>query len=307
MKRMLTRMWSLPAEARSCRSTAESGPLIVELRVSSKATGCRAVTRSVRLVYGQPFAEITNVVDKLPLTAKDGVHFGFGFHIRDGIMRVDIPWGIMEVEKDQWPAGNRNWLSIQRWLDISNEKDGITWCSLDAPLFESGTMTANQTGDWSGERKPWIQKLERSSTIYSWVMNNHWFTNFPLTQDGPVIFRYRIMPHGKYEAALANRFGVEQAQPLVHVAADANAISNPLVAVNGSPAVAVSILKSDGDKAVIIRLRSLSDKDEKVRLSWPAGNPGSLNLRGIEEVPGTKVSDEVVVPAFGLLTLKASR
>ena len=31
-------------------STVESGPLVVELRVSSKATGCRAVTRAVRLV-----------------------------------------------------------------------------------------------------------------------------------------------------------------------------------------------------------------------------------------------------------------
>ncbi|MGV8090570.1 MAG: hypothetical protein AB2L24_01715 [Mangrovibacterium sp.] len=41
-------------------SIAESGPLIVELLVSSKATGCRAVTRSVRLVYDQPFMEITN-------------------------------------------------------------------------------------------------------------------------------------------------------------------------------------------------------------------------------------------------------
>jgi hypothetical protein len=286
-------------------SIAESGPLIVELRVSSKARGSRAVTRSVRLVYGQPFVEITNVVDKLPLIAKDGVHFGFGFNIPDGITRVDIPWGVMEVEKDQWDTGNRNWLSVQRWLDISNETDGITWCSLDAPLFESGAMTANQTGDWSGERKPWLQKLDRSSTIYSWVMNNHWFTNFPLTQDGPVTFRYRIMPHGKYDATIANRFGMEQAQPLVHVAANANAIFQPLIAVDGSPAVTVSILKSTGDKAVIIRLRSVSDTDEKVRVSWPTGNPVSLNLCEIEEVPGIKVNDEVIVPANGLLTLKA--
>jgi hypothetical protein len=286
-------------------SVQESGPLIVELLISSKATGCRAVTRSVRLVDGQPFLNITNVVDKLPLLAKDGVHFGFGFDIPDGITRVDIPWGVMEVEKDQWPEGNRNYMSMQRWLDISNETTGVTWCSLDAALFESGGLTANQTGDWGGERKSWLTKLNRSATVYSWVMNNHWFTNFPLTQDGPVTFRYRILPHGKYNVAMANRFGMEQAQPLVHVAANANAIAQPLIAVESSPAVTVSILKSTEEaKVAIIRLRSVSDEDENVKLSWPAGSPESLYLCEIEETPGSKVDDTVTVPANGLLTLK---
>ena len=256
-------------------STVESGPLVVELRVDSKATGCRAVSRSVRLVQGQPFVEISNRVDKLPLVAKDGIHFGFGFDLPQATTRMDIPWGDRSVWKmTRWAAANRNWLTMQRWLDISNDREGITWCSLDAPLIESGSMTANQSGNWSGERKPWLRKLEHSSVIYSWVMNNHWFTNFPLTQDGPVTFRYRILPHGAYDAAAANRFGLEQAQPLVALAANANAISKPLIAVEGSPAITVSILKSTADgKTSITRLRSVSDKDETVKLSWPQALP----------------------------------
>ena len=137
-------------------------------------------------------------------------------------------------------------------------------------------------------------------------MNNHWFTNFPLTQDGPVTFRYRIMPHGAYDAAMVNRFGLEQSQPLVPLAANSNAISNPLVGIEGSPAISVSILKSTTDvKTVIIRLRSVSEKDETVRLVWPAGNPRLLNICEIEEVPGTKINNDVTVPANGLVTLKA--
>ena len=285
--------------------TVESGPLVVELQVTSKATGCRSVSRSVRLVNGQPWVEISNIVDKLPLPAKDGIHFGFGFDIPKGITHVDIPWGVMEVEKDQLPGANRNWLTMQRWADISNDKEGVTWCSLDAPLIESGSMTANQSGTWSGERLPWLKKLEPAPAIYSWVMNNHWFTNFPLTQDGPVIFRYRILPHGVYDVAAANRFGVEQAQPLVAFAAKNNAVSKPLFAVEGSPAVTVSILKSAAVKnSVIIRLRSVSTKDELVKLSWPAGNPASVNLCETEEVSGPKINDELSVPANGMATLK---
>lgn len=288
-------------------SVVENGPLVVELRVASKATGCRTVSRSVRLVHGLPWVEITNMVDKLPLPAKDGIHFGFGFDIPQSTTRVDIPWGIIRVEDDQWPAANRNWLTMQRWVDISGAKDGITWCSLDAALIESGSMTANQTGTWSGERKPWLRKLESGSTIFSWVMNNHWFTNFPLTQDGPVTFRYRILPHGPWDAAAASRFGMEQSQPLVPLAAGNNAVSGPLVALEGSPAVTVSALKSTADgKSVILHLRSVSGRDETVGLGWPAGIPVSVSICDIEEVPGRIAGKEIIVPANGLLVLKAA-
>jgi len=287
-------------------SVSEEGPLMVELTVLSKGRGCRKIIRSVRLTYDQPFVEITNIVDKLPLMEKDGIHFGFGFDIPQATTRMDIPWGIVRVEKDQLSMGNRNWLTMQRWIDISNEKDGVTWCSLDAPLAESGEMTANQTGTWSGERKPWLRKLEPNGTVYSWVMNNHWFTNFPLTQDGPVTFRYSILPHGIYDPSLANKFGLEQAQPLIHIAADKNAISEPIVAVEGSPSVTVSIIKSTEQAGrTVIRLRSVSEKDEAVKLSWPAGNPKVVSISDLEDNPGRIIENDFTIPAKGLLTLIA--
>jgi alpha-mannosidase len=280
----------------------ESGPLVVELRVTSKATGCRSVSRSVRLVAGQPWVEISNVVDKLPLVAKDGIHFGFGFDIPQGRTRVDIPWGVMEVEKDQWPQANRNWLAMQRWLDISNDEVGVTWCSLDTTLIESGGMTANIALGWGG-KGPWLRKLEPSSTVYSWAMNNHWHTNFPLTQDGPVTFRYRILPHANYDAAAANRFGLEQAQPLAHVAANVNPKLNPLIAVDNDR-VCVTILKpSAAGKATIVRLRSLSNQPEAFKLTFPSGPPKSVRVCALEEIPGEPVADSITIPALGLLTL----
>ena len=284
-------------------STVESGPLIVELRVTSKAVGCRAVSRSVRVVAGQPWVEIRNIVDKLPLVAKDGIHFGFGFDIPQGSTRVDIPWGVMEMEKDQWPQANCNWIAMQRWLDISNNREGVTWCSLDAPLFEYGDMTANIDSGW-GNGGPWIRKLTPSSTVYSWVMNNHWITNFPLTQDGPVVFRYRILPHGAYDAAAANRFGLEQAQPLAHVAANSNPKLNPLVAVDNDR-VCVTILKPSIDgKATIVRCRSLSDKPEVVKLAFPAGMPKSVRPCAFEEIPGEPVAGDLSFLPYGVMSLR---
>ncbi len=282
----------------------EQGPLVVELRVTSRAVGCRSVSRSVRLVQGQPWVEISNVVDKLPLIEKDGIHFGFGFDIPQGKTRVDIPWGVMEIEKDQWPAGNRNWIAMQRWLDISNDEEGVTWCSLDAPLFEYGGMTANLDTKW-GNEGAWIDRLKPSTTIYSWVMNNHWITNFPLTQDGPVKFRYRILPHDAYDAVVANRFGLEQAQPLAHVAANNDPELKPLVAIDNDR-ISISILKlSVSGDATILRLRSLSDEDESVKITFPSGTPKSINICNTCEEPGQEVHGELKVPAMGMITLRA--
>ena len=287
-------------------TVTEKGPLVVELTVTSEAKGCRSLSRSVRLVEGQPWVDVSNVVDKLPLVEKDGIHFGFGFRIPEGKTRVDIPWGIIDLEKDQWKEGNRNWLAMQRWLDVSNKEAGITWCSLDAPLFEKGKMTANISLGWGG-KGPWLSSLEPGSTIYSWVMNNHWHTNFPLTQEGPVQFRYRLLPHHGYDAVQANRFGMEQAQPLVHVAAVNNPQVTPLIQVDNDK-VYVTILKPTADgKAMIVRLRSLSGQTERVILGYPAGVPHCISLCEQEEKASLPAPSVLMLPPYGMLTLKMER
>lgn len=254
----------------------ENGPLLVELRIESQAPGCRKLTRTLRLIKGQPHLEIANIVDKLPLTEKDGIHFGFNFALPNARTRLDIPWGIMEIEKDQWNQANRNWIALQRWADISNDTHGVTWCSLDAPLIEYGARSANIAQGW-GSNGHWLSNLTPSSTLYSWVMNNHWHTNFPLVQDGPTTFRYRILPHGSYDPVVSNNFGLEHSQPLVHVPTNTDPkLTAPILVSN--PKVYITILKpTDEQGSYLMRLRSLSDKEESVTFSIPQDkSPGKL-------------------------------
>jgi alpha-mannosidase len=284
----------------------ESGPLLTEVEISSLARGCRSVVRRVRLVHGQPWVEFCNTIDKLPLVEKDGIHFGYAFDIPGSKTRADIPWGVMELEKDQWPAANRAWIAAEHWVDISNESKGVTWCSLDAPLFESGSITANNTAGWDGKGDVWPRKLSPASTIYSWVMNNHWYTNTPQTQDGPVIFRYRVLPHGPFDSAKTDRFGLEQAQPLIPVLCDTDPLDDPLVFINSSR-VNINMLKSmAGGRSVVFRLQSLSGRDENIALSWPHKEPVSVYICDKAEEPGDKITNgRILVPAMGIVTLYA--
>ena len=284
-------------------SVVEKGPLVVELRVDSKAKGCRSVSRSVRLVSGLPWVEISNTVDKLPWEEKDGIHFGFGFNIPQSTTKVDIPWGVMEVEKDQWKQGNRNWLTLQRWLDVSNQTHGVTWCSLDAPLFEYGNRWANIALGWGGQG-PWQKKLAASSTIYSWVMNNHWHTNFPTTQEGPVTFRYRMYPHNKFDIVDSNRFGLEQAQPLVHVVAGKDPKLSPVLAIDNERVYATVLKSTARDNEMIVRLRSVSDKEETLTLTYPARQPSRVRICNLEEIPGEEIRGAFAIRPYGQMTLK---
>lgn len=279
-------------------SIKENGPLVATILVESEAEGCNSLSREVTLFKGQPYMDINNLVDKQAITEKEGIHFGFAFNISDPVTRADIPWGIMELKKDQLSAANRNWIAFQRWLDISNNERGVTFCSLDAPVFESGNITANVLGAATNSPQ-WIRKLESSATIYSWALNNHWHTNFPLSQEGKIHFRYRILPHNsKYNVVSANRFGLEQAQPLIATPVGSGFFVKPALSINGSSNIYVSIIKTDSSgKSIIVRLRSISDKDEIVKLIWNDRKP-SLVKSGNKEI-----HEEIMVPAMGFVTL----
>lgn len=283
----------------------EKGPVLASIQVGSEAEGCNTLSRTISIIAGQPHVEITDMVDKQPVLEKEGIHFGFAFNISDPITRVDIPWGVMELEKDQLKEANRNWIAFQRWLDISNDTVGVTWCSLDAPVFETGNMTANIMGPATNSPE-WIRQNEPSATVYSWALNNHWYTNFPLSQEGKIQFRYRILPHNsRYDAGLANRFGLEQSQPLIKTLIKAKFNQKPVLEIKGSSLVSVSILTTNSDgKATQIRLRSVSNKDEQVSLVWVNLRPSKIQLDDTTEVSGNgAIGNDVKVPAMGITVL----
>ena len=83
--------------------------------------------------------------------------------------------------------------------------------------------------------------------------------------------------------------------------------SKPLLELKGSPAVVLETLKGSEDgKATILRLRSVSAKDETVTLTWPAGQPKSVNLCPLDEDAGASVGETVTVPGNGFVTLRVA-
>lgn len=286
-------------------TVGERGPLINSLIVRSKARGCNSLTREVRLIKGSAGVELYNVVDKQAIVAKEGIHFGFAFNVPQGQVRVNIPWGVMELEKDQLKAGNRNWIALQRWLDVSNADKGVTWCSMNACTFESGDITANIIGGANGSPK-WIRQLQPSSTIYSWALNNHWHTNFRLSQDGLIGYKYRLLPHvGAYDVVRSHRYAMEQYRPLVAVQIGKGFHTAGSLSLTGSDMVALSNYRTvDRGRTNVVRLLSMSDKAEHVSLQWSGKQPRAISYtEDGKVVKRAREGHSIEVPAKGILTL----
>ncbi|HMF73968.1 MAG TPA: glycoside hydrolase family 38 C-terminal domain-containing protein, partial [Flavitalea sp.] len=190
-------------------SVKEDGPVFSSFLIRSAADGCRYLTREVRVYNHMPYVELINTIDKTGTRNKEAIHFSFPFNIPSGKTHLDIPWGIIVPEHDQLPGANRNWLTFQRWIDISNQKHGVTWTAIESPLVEFGNLSGNIL-DGARQTSLWTKKLLPSQTLISWPLNNHWDTNFPLQQEGVMTFTYGILLHDAYSPVVANRFGVEQ-------------------------------------------------------------------------------------------------
>lgn len=296
-------------------SIKESGPLVVSLVAESDAPGCNRLAREVRLVDGLDRVEISDLVDKKAVRSVEGVHLGFSFNVPDPVMHINSPGTIGEPEKDQLPGACKNWFCVERWVDISDSTLGVTWSTADAPLMEIGGLTANLPRS-QPDPNAYLKTIKPSSKIYSWVMNNHWHTNYRADQEGPVWFHYAIQPHGAYDPVAATRFGVESTEPLIVAPVNNNAPLPAQLRVEPPSVIVTAFKPSDDGKALIVRLFNPSAQTQMARLNWnrlaaPERSGGGpvrhVWLASIGEEQGPKAPTRIPVPSLGMVTLRVEQ
>ena len=282
----------------------DAGPLVATLRIESDAPGCNSLVRRVRVVDGLGYVELTNTVDKLKERRPEGAYFSFPFNIPNAISRVDAPLAVVQVEKDQLPGANRNFYCVQRWVDLSSDDYGVTWVTLDAPMmqFDPIKIAVAQGLNW------WRSSIDPGAHIYSWVMNNHWETNYKADQQGLVSFRYAVVPHaGGYNAVDAQRVGRAIHQPLVAVNVDpAKPVIEPLLQALPPGIVATSIRPSRDNEGTLIRLLNTADDPQQVQLKWQH-DVGDCWLSNPMEERVRKAPSAVEMAKFEVVTLKVDQ
>ena len=277
----------------------ERGPLVASLTIISDAPGCTKLTREVRVVDGLDRVDIVNVVDKQKVRRPESVHFGFPFAVPKGVMRMDVPWAVVRPEADQIRGACKNYFTVQRWVDVSNDRFGVTWATVDAPLVEVGGITVDP------RTIGWIKRLSPSATFYSYVMNNYWETNYKADQSGPTTFRYSLRPHGAFDPVAAQRFGIERSQPLIAAEAGAGPVARPPLLVEPAGVIVTAFKPSRDGKAWIVRLFNVSARRQKAVLKWSDPNRRGVCLSTLDEDAGREISGPIELAPLEFVTLRA--
>jgi len=280
----------------------DAGPLVAGVSIESLAPGCRKLTRKIRIVDGSDQIELINIVDKLRETAPEGVYFTYPMNVPGGKCTIDIPWASMQPEKDQLKGANRNFYCVQRWVDISNDDYGINWVTVDAPILQFDPIVLAS----KSEIKDWRTKIEPGQTFYSWVMNNHWETNYKAYQEGVCTFKYVLRPHkGAFDEVAAQELGRSIHQPLIAVATNASqpVIKGMLEMDDDDGVVVSSVRPSRQGKAIMVRLFNTSDKQQEVSLDW-RDKPKAVWISNPMEENVSGLTDSVEMVAHEVVTLR---
>lgn len=302
-------------------SVEEPGPLVATLRIESSAPGCNRLVRRIRLKAYADWVEIANTIDKkrAPLNphpgeggpggdfaqhqSKESAQFAFPFAIKDGQIRVDAPLSVMRPEADQLPGSCKNWLPVGRWVDVSNASHGVTWVTLDAPLIEVGSVSATMLGSQT-HPEVWRKHIEPTQKFYSWVINNHWGTNYRAYQDGSIEFRYALRPHAAYDPAAAGRFAVGLSQPLVMSSAGKASSSAMMLRIEPADILVQECKPSSDGRGWIIRLFGCCTETRNVKLSWAQGTPMKIWRSNLSEEKLQVLGPQLELDPWELVTVR---
>ncbi len=299
----------------------EAGPLVATIRIESSAPGCLSLVRRVRLKASVDWIELSNTVNKkrAPLNphpgegqlavefaqhgSKESMQFAFPFAIENGQIHVDVPLAVMRPEIDQLPGSCKNWLPVGRWIDVANPEYGVTCVTLDAPLVEIGFLSATMLGSQT-HPEIWRKHIEPTQKFYSWVINNHWGTNYRAYQDGLIEFRYALRPHAGYDPAAASRFAMGMSQPLVSSGQGKRSRTALKLRIEREDVLLQECKRSADGNAWIVRLFGAAGEHRKTNLTWTDGTPIRIWRSDLREQQLERLGTQVEVPAWELVTLR---
>ncbi|MGA9058775.1 MAG: glycosyl hydrolase-related protein [Terriglobia bacterium] len=173
--------------------------------LESSGVNTPRIESEIILPKDQKRIEIVNHVRKDKVYTKEGIYFAFPFAMEHPQFKYAIQNGYIDAAKDILPGGGREWFSVQQWVALQQGGFAAAIVPIDAPLVALGDIVR---GTWP------IEFGDRKGTIFSYVMNNYWDTNYVAGQGGDFTFRYVLTSASALDPPALTRMGWEALTPL---------------------------------------------------------------------------------------------
>jgi hypothetical protein len=256
--------------------TGQSGAKLVEnsgrrMVIRAQARNVPSIETEVSVYDELKRVDIVNRIRKDEVLAKEAVYFAFPFRVSPPELAYQIQNGFVRPNADQLPGACRDWFTTQNLVVARDAGVTIGWATPDAPLV---TLTDINRGLW-------LKQLEvKNGHVYSYAMNNYWFTNYKASQGGEFTFRYSITSGAALAEGELARFDAETRSPLIayNYYDTGNVRLEPVK--KRMPVAAGSFFEIAADNAQVTAFKPAEDGNGYIlRLRETAGRKGAARLK----------------------------
>jgi hypothetical protein len=245
--------------------SAKKTPIGIVVTLSSSAPNTPSIQTEILLPDSTKEIVITYRLHKDRVLTKESAYVAFPFAVSTPAFTYGSQAAWVNPAKDELAGGSREWYLPTTFASVYNSQMAATVVPLDAPLVAFGDIVR---GEWPAEFKP------NSSTIFSWLMNNYWGTNFPAWQGGDFTFRYAITSNAQFNPPSLTRFGLEALTPLERDDVPGTQAFSSL------PNQEASLLEVDNPGVTLLTWKRAEDGDGTIlRLQDTAGEQANILIR----------------------------
>ncbi|MFI7322218.1 alpha-mannosidase [Streptomyces venezuelae] len=166
--------------ARRSTPTAES------LTYETRPAGANRLRTTLTLRYGVPRIDIENRLDKDARLGKESAYFAFPFAFDDPVVRMEATGGVTGTGLPVVPGSALHMRAVRRWVTLGDDELTVAWSTQDAPLVQFGNIALPYAPF------PKTMGHDEPATVFSWIHNNLWDTNFPSRQGFEFTYRYSL-------------------------------------------------------------------------------------------------------------------
>ncbi|HUZ45546.1 MAG TPA: polysaccharide lyase family protein [Terriglobia bacterium] len=244
------------------------------LTVRSHGRHTPSITSEIMLFDDAKKIEFVDRLDKDPVLSKEAGYIAFPLAVKKPAFSYDIQNGWVNPARDLLKGANLGWFAVQHWVKVADPGLAVAIVPLDAPLVTLGDIN----------RGTWPEKFSPStSTIFSYLFNNYWHTNFRRIQSGDYTFRYVLVSGRSLSGSDLTRLGSGEMTPLEieRLQAQDTLGSTPTL-----PSKASSFLRIDSPNVVLE--------------SWEPSTSGSGDLLRLYETEGRSAAVCLDFPWFAV-------
>lgn len=237
------------------------------LTVESHGLHTPSIKSQIVLFNDEKKIEFIDHLNKDPVLAKEAGYIAFPFALKKPAFTYDIQNGWVNPARDLLKGANLGWFTVQHWVKAADPGLAVAIMPLDAPLVTLGDINR---GTWPEKFHP------ATSTIFSYIFNNYWHTNFRRIQSGDYTFRYVLVSGRTLSPSYLTRLGSGEMTPLE---IEKLRTQDTLGSTPTLPSRASSFLRIDVPNVVLGSWeRSQNGSGDLLRLYETEGRPAAASL-----------------------------